>query len=160
MLAGPTWRDPWSVSAPLRGPAPITPVRACLVVDPAGLGRAEQVQKGVRKAARTLEQAGYLVDEVEPPSILTAAKTLLDMLNTPEIRAGYESFSALLPADTQQFVSAFYEVAGDPDPANTTASFVTRHSLLRAWGEFLETHPLIVAPIFSDIPLPGGDGPR
>jgi amidase len=35
-------------------------------------------------------------------------------------------------------------------------SFMTRQSLLRAWGEFQEKHPLIVAPIFTDVPFLAG----
>ena len=35
---------------------------------------------------------------------------------------------------------------------------MTRASVLRAWGEFQEQHPLIVAPIYTDIPFkPGHD---
>jgi len=56
VLAGPSWRDPWSVPAPLRGPQPAKPVRVALVIDPAGQGTAKQVQDGVRKAARALER--------------------------------------------------------------------------------------------------------
>jgi amidase len=156
VLAGPIWRDPWSVRAPLRGPSLAEPVRVALVVDPAGQGTADQVQEGVRKAANALADAGYAVEEVEPPSIVAAAKALLDMLNTPEIRAGWQMMSLSMPADTQRFMSAFYEVAGDPDPVATMQSFVVRQSLLRAWGEFQEEHPLIVAPIFTDLPFDVG----
>jgi len=156
VLAGPTWRDPWSVLAPLRGPEPAKPVRVALVVDPAGQGTATQVQEGVRKAARALEDAGYAVEEVEPPSIDVAAKTALDMLNTPDFRAGWQMMSPLLLANTNRFLSAFYEVAGDPDPVTAMQGFMTRQSLLRAWGEFQETHPLIVAPIFTNVPFEAG----
>jgi amidase len=156
VMAGPSWRDPWSVSAPLRGPDPLKPVHVALVVDPGGHGTTKQVQEGVRKAARALDNAGYVVDEVEPPSIDVAARTLLDMLNTPDIRAEEPTLFQMLPADTVRFLSAFYEVAGDPDPVRTVQSFVIRHSLLRAWGEFQETHPLIVAPIYTDVPFAAG----
>ena len=131
VLAAPSWRDPWSVSAALRGPRLAQPVRVALVVDPAGHGTAEQVQEGVRKAASALADAGYAVEEIEPPSIVAAAKALLDMLNTPQIRAGWQMMSPSMPADTQRFMSAFYEVAGDPDPVATMQSFVVRQSLLR-----------------------------
>jgi amidase len=33
---------------------------------------------------------------------------------------------------------------------------MTRDSLLRAWGEFQETHPLVVAPVCTDIPFEAG----
>jgi amidase len=151
VLAGPSWRDPWTVPAPLRGPQLAEPIRVAVVVDPGGQGTAEHVQDGVRTAARALEDAGYEVEEVEPPSIELAAKTLLDMLNTPDTRAGWQMMSALMPADTQRFMSAFIEVAGKPDPVTSMQSFMTRQSLLRAWGEFQEQHPLIVASIYTDI---------
>jgi amidase len=156
VLAGPSWRDPWSVPAPLRGPKPAWPIRVALVVDPAGYGTARQVQEGVRKAARALEGTGYAIEEVEPPSIDLAAKTVLDMLNTPDMRAGWKMMSHIMPADTNRFLSAFYEVAGDADPVTTMQSFMVRRALLRAWGEFQETHPLIVAPIYTDIPFEAG----
>ena len=35
-------------------------------------------------------------------------------------------------------------------------AFVTRHSLLKAWGEFQETHPLIVAPVCTELPFQAG----
>jgi len=47
VMAGPTWRDPWSVPAPLRGPEPIEPGRVALVLDPAGRSTSSQVREGV-----------------------------------------------------------------------------------------------------------------
>ena len=40
----------------------------------------------------------------------------------------------MMPTDTRRFLSAFYRVAGDPDPVMTVQSFVTRQSLLQAWA--------------------------
>jgi amidase len=156
VLAGPSWRDPWSVPAPLRGPEPTHPIRVALVLDPAGLGTANQVQEGVRKAATALADAGYAVEDVEPPRVDLAARTALDMLNTSEFRAGWELMAPALPADTVRFISAFYKIAGEPDPVTSLQSFMTRQSLLRSWGKFQETYPLIVAPIYTDIPFKVG----
>ena len=125
------------------------------MVDPADQGTAKQVQEGVRKAARALEDAGYAIDEVEPPSIDAAAKTLLDML-CPDLRAAWQFISPPMPPDTKRFLSAPLEVGGDPEPVTAMQSFMIRQSLLRAWGEFQEKYPLIVAPIFTDIPFEAG----
>jgi amidase len=38
----------------------------------------------------------------------------------------------------------------------TIQSFMAWQSLLRAWGEFQEGHPLIVAPMFSEVPFEAG----
>ena len=67
------------------------PVRVAIVLDPAGEGTAKQCEDGVLKAAAALEDAGYAVDELEPPSIDVAATALLIMLSTPGIRKGYRS---------------------------------------------------------------------
>lgn len=153
IVAGSTWRDPWTVPAPLRGPEPATPIRVAIVLDPAGQGTAQQVQDGVRKAGDAMERAGYAVDELEPPSIDAAAKALVTMLTTPGIRAVWEHvMSQSLPVPTRQFMSAFFEAAGDPDPVAVEQSFITRQSLLRSWSEFQEHHPLIVAPIATEMP--------
>jgi amidase len=150
VMAGHSWRDPWSVPVPLRGPALAKPIRVALVVDPAGQGTAEQVQEGVRKAGRALDDAGYVVEEVEPPAIDVAAKTWLDMLNA-DMGTALQVMSFPWKADTERYVSALFKVAGDRDPMTSIQNFLTRQSLLRAWGQFQETHPLIVAPICTDI---------
>ena len=46
VIAGYTWRDPWSVLAPLHGPQPRKPIHVALVVDPAGQGTAMQARSG------------------------------------------------------------------------------------------------------------------
>jgi amidase len=156
ILAGPDWRDPWSTPAPLRGPEPAKPVRVAVVMDPCGQGTAQQVQNGLTKAATALSDSGYVVEEAEPPSIERAARTLLDMLNTPDIRAMGNIQSSLLPIDAQRFLTDFYEVAGPSDPVAVMQSFMTRQSLLREWGEFQERYPLILGPIYCDIPFEAG----
>ena len=141
VMAGPTWRDPWTVPAPLRGPEPAKPIRVALVARPGRSGhRGAGAGRRTQRRPRRSQAAGYAVDEVEPPSIDAAATRLVVMLNTAEIRAVWQQVvPPSLPADTQRFMSAFYEAAGDPDPVATVQSFMTRQSLLRAWGEFQET---------------------
>lgn len=153
VIAGPTWRDPWSVPAPLTFAAPATTPRVALVLDPCGAGTAKQVQDGVRTAARALEDAGYVVDEVEPPGIDAAAQALVVMLSTPAIRTLWKQVLRVsLPPDTRRFMEAFFDAAGNPDAVAVEQAFVTRESVLRSWGEFQESHPLILAPVATDIP--------
>jgi amidase len=156
-IAGPTWRDPWTVPAPLRGPDLGTPIHVAVVLDPAGQGIAAQVQDGLRTAADALQDAGYAVDELEPPGIDAAAIALVVMDSTPGVRAVWEQvMAATSPPSVQRFVSAFFAAAGEPDGVAVERSFVTRHGLLRTWGEFQELHPLVLAPIATDIPAQAG----
>lgn len=151
--AGPCWRDPWSVPAPLRGPEPAHPIRVALVPEPGGSGVAPQVRRGLLTAAQALQDAGYVVDEGEPPSIDVAATVLLDMLNTPDIRAGWLEYAPSMPPETQRFLAEFYRVAGDADPVRSAQAFAARQGLLRAWSMFQETYPVILAPVSADIPF-------
>jgi amidase len=153
VLAGPTWRDPWSVTAPLTGPRPPRSIRVAVVFDPAGRGTARQVQEGVRKAAGALTDAGYAVEEVEPPSIESAARCLLDML---DLQTGWNLFPPPVGEYAKRWIAAFFDVLGEPEPLANALSFCTRHTLLRAWGEFQETHPLILAPVGTDLPFKVG----
>lgn len=153
VLAGPTWRDPWTVPVPLRGPELAHPVRVAVVLDPAGQGTAPDVQEGVRKAARALEDAGYAVDEVEPPSIAAGGRNLLDLL---DMQAAWQAGAPPVRDYTRRWIAALFEVLGKRDPVAAIVAFMTRQSLLRAWGEFQEAHPLIVAPIGTDLPFKVG----
>lgn len=159
VIAGPTWRDPWAVPAPLSGPDPERPIPVAVVLDPAGGGTSPQVQGGVRSAARALEDAGYAVHELEPPGIDAAAHALHVMESAPGIRAVWERMLApTAPPDLRRFVEAFFAAAGDPDAVAVEEAFITRLALLQAWGAFQERHPLILAPIATDIPgLAGSD---
>jgi amidase len=155
VMAGPTWRDPRTVPAPLRGLQLPALVRVAVVLDPAGGGINPHVQDGVQTAAGVLADAGYAVEGTEPPGIDEAAQVALSMLNTPEFRSLLPKLE-LFERATRQFLTEFYDAAGDPDPVTTMTSFMTRHALLRQWGEFQETCPLILAPICTDIPFQVG----
>lgn len=152
-MAGESWRDPWSVPAPLRGPK--LPMRVAVVTDPAGLGTAGQVADGVRKAAQALAKAGYEVEEVEPPAIALAAKTWQDILN-PDIRAMWQIISPLVGADANTFMNFVFDVLPVPDPGTQLQGFIARGSLLRAWGQFQQERPLVLAPIYTDVPFEVG----
>ncbi len=153
--AGPTWRDPWTVPAPLRGREPARPIRVAVVTSPARQGAAKQVRDGTRAAAEALADAGDAVDEAEPPSVALAAKTHLDIF-IPPVRAMWPATEAMFRARTRQFVSALFAVAGEPDPAAVIESFMTRQFLQRSWGEFQQTHPLIIAPAYTGLPFAVG----
>jgi amidase len=154
VIAGPTPRDPWSVPVPLLGADMATPGRVALVPDPAGRGVSTEIAEGVRAAGRALEAAGYDVDEVEPPEIEVAARSLLVMLSTPGTRQVWErSMARGMPEATRRFMDGFFAAAGEPDAVEAEGAFVTRHRLLRAWGEFQRTCPLIVAPISTQPPF-------
>lgn len=156
VMAGLDPRDPWSVPAPVEGPDLARPVRVALVLDPGGLGVDPQVADGLRTAATTLEDAGYVVEELEPPGVEEACRMLLDMLNTPDVRALWTTTAPMLPDDTRRFLTEFQSVAGEVSALGGFRSLVGRSALLRSWSAFQADHPLILAPIGSHRPFAAG----
>ena len=72
------------------------------------------------KAAAALDDAGYAVEEVEPPSIDAGGEDLPGHASSPPIRAMWHAMSRPCSApDTSRFVSALLDVAGEPDPVTT-----------------------------------------
>jgi amidase len=132
------------------------PIRVAVVSSPCGDDVAPQVAEGLARAVAALAEAGYELDEVEPPSIDLAARTLLQMLSTPDVHLMWQEAGAILPEETHRFLRDFYEVAGDVDPVVTLRSFGTRLALLRAWSEFLEHHPLVLGPVSTQPPFAAG----
>lgn len=152
-MAAASWRDPWSVPAPVNGPK--MPRRVAVVTDPAGQGTARQVSDCVKKAADALAKAGYDVEEIEPPAIELAAKTWQDILN-PDIRAMWSIMSPIVGADANTFMGFAFEQWPLPDPATHMQAFMARQSLLRAWGQFQQERPLVLAPIYTEVPFAVG----
>jgi hypothetical protein len=68
------------------------------------------------------------------------------------IATGMSPLGLGMTDSTRRFMSAFFEGAGDPDATDAEQAFITRQSVLRSWTEFFEHHPLIIAPIATEIP--------
>jgi amidase len=81
------------------------------------------------------------------------------MLSTPATRLGWEqTMAGSAPEPTRRFVADFFEAAGNPDAIESELALMTRATVLRAWAEFQEGMPLIVAPIATESPaLAGSD---
>ena len=147
-------RDPWSNPSPpvdATGPRPVV----ALVIDPGGRGVSEQVASGARRAGKLLQDAGYTVEEVEPPGILEAADIwkviclgeLLTGLEPavknicgPSLRRAFDCYRTLLP--------------GGVTLEMYTHAFGRRRALLRDWLEFFARYGVVVAPVGTQPPLP------
>ena len=60
-------RDPFHVPLPWRGSPIDGPIRVALAKDDFGFGVDPEVEAALANAARALSNAGYIVEEIEPP---------------------------------------------------------------------------------------------
>ena len=110
----------------------------------------------MRKAAAALQAAGYAVDEIEPPRIAEAAQAWWDLLGSDLHTLLWPMLTPLVSAGANRFMLTLLEQHPSPAQAAVSQAFITRLAILRAWAEFQQTYPLIVAPICTEPPFPIG----
>jgi amidase len=152
-MSMPDVRDPWWVPVPLEGPS--MPKRAALCVDPEGLDPVPEVKAAVVDAAKRLERAGWIVEEVT---------------SLPPLKEAAEHQTKLWLGDNYEGQLAAAEREGDPGAlaclrgnrskvspfdALTLSKILTRRAtLVREWSLFLEKYPVLLMPVSGELPFP------
>jgi amidase len=152
-MSMPDMRDPWWVPAPLEGPP--MPKRAALCVNPEGLDPVPEVKAAVVDAAKRLERAGWIVEEVT---------------SLPPLKEAAEHQTKLWLGDNYEGQLAAAEREGDPgalaclrgnkskvfpfDPLTLSKILTRRATLVREWSLFLEKYPVLLMPVSGELPFP------
>ena len=156
VMMAPHPRDPWWTPAPLQGPALRKPIRIGVAMDPCGQGVDQGVGAGVRKAAQVLSEAGYKIEEVEPPSIERASQLWAELAFT-EIRA---VFLPLLKATASKAAIDSLLLTETLVPKGDLVSYMNglaeRNRIAREWAQFADQHPLILGPVSTMPPFEVG----
>jgi amidase len=154
-MSAPDMRDPWWVPAPLEGPA--RPKRAALCLQPDGLEPVAEVKAAVADAAKRLERAGWVVEEITATPPLREAAELQTKL---WIGDGYEA--QLEAAEREGDPGALACLRGNrakvfPFDAMTLSKVLTRRATLaREWLQFFETYSVLLMPVSGELPFPDG----
>ncbi len=144
------------VDVPLVGPAPARPIRVALVPNPAGRGAGQAAQEAVRAAGNWLANAGYTVEEREPPELGTVAD-LWAKIAMDDVIAGMESAVAQDGDDgIKQALGLWRQMHPPAGPQGVLDALRERERLLRLWQLFLEEVPLVVMPSSGEPPFPVG----
>ena len=147
-------RDPWWVPVPLQGPA--LPRRVAMTVNCQGVPADPAVVAAVRQAGAWLADAGYAVDEVEPPS-LSEAQELWTLIGNDEARLFM--WPAVEQLGDEGVRKSFgWMLADSPvlDHAAHLRAFAKRATLLRRWQLFLQQYPLVLCPVSAVPPFAWG----
>jgi len=160
MLAGDP-KDPWWVPVPLGNEVP-SPGRIAL-----SMQKAEPaVQAALRQAAKWLEDAGYRVEEAEPPRLEEAGRLFFTLvvsegLASKEDRAG-----------TSRAIEAYGDEPARRARRSTVASlkpldypgyinaFARRAAILRQWMVFFERYQALLLPVSRVPPFPVDEDQR
>jgi amidase len=154
-MAGTDPHDPRCVAMPLEGPSSARPIRVALVTDPAGRGGvAPAVADSVRRAGRWLAEAGYAVEELEPPE-LGAVADLWATIAMDDTIAALEPAVAQFGDDGIKRALGFWRALHPArDARHVLDGFTRRDHFLRIWEVFLAERPLVVTPVSNEPAFP------
>lgn len=157
VISGAHPADPWSYPVPsssLTEPY-LPPRRIAVSTDPGGGGVNPDIVAGIEHAARILEEAGWQVEEAEPPRLDEAAHLW------PEINFGnpssIEAMTSLLSPDAQLALERWAHAAGVMPDGNTfVAALQRRSSIIGDWAEFFQTRGLWLTATSTELPFEVG----
>src|SRR5438477_353415 len=146
-------RDPWWAPAPLAGEPVARPIRVALTLDPAKQGVHANVAAAVRDAATALANAGYAVEEVEPPDVAGVAATWTTLCIN-EMRHVTQPYTrkyggAAINRSLDLTLAAVPDVGLD----GYMKALALRAKHIRDWTLFMERYPLVVGPVSTEPPF-------
>jgi amidase len=156
VLMGAHPRDPWSITAPLVGPAMGKPIRVAVVAVPPGGSCDTAISAVVRRAADALANAGYDVVEACPPRYEEAVAAWARLL-----LGDFASVMGQLMPLMGEGGKAFMAAANSAVPplasvAEMSQLLAMRDGIGRAWSQFMAQHPLVLTPTWTQLPFEQG----
>lgn len=154
VLSGADRTDPRWTDAPLEGPP--APRKVALMAEPPGAVTRPSLAAATREAAKHLQRAGYIVEEVAPPGFDEAAGLWnrvagCDVL--PGLAPGMAQYG---DADAKVSFAGWQSLAPALDMAGYIQALADRDWLIRRWLTFLEQYPIVLMPSSCDLPFPVG----
>jgi len=156
VMAGADRRDPRWVDAPLEGPAPARPVRVALMAEPEGATTIPELSGAARTAARHLQRAGYVVEEVNPPDFAEAAELWNRVAGTDVLVALQPSVTKYADEPAKRSLDGWRAVAPALDLAGYVQALADRDWLIRRWLTFLMEYPIVLMPSSCALAHPVG----
>jgi amidase len=154
-MAKPSPRDPRCI-VPAPFPPQTQPLRVALVAAPKGAKVHPAVVAAVERVGRILESTGMIVEEAEPPDLMSLGETWAK-LAMPDVMAALQPLiDAKGDAGIRRAIALWREVFPSYEPADVLVALGERSLALRNWQLFFETHPVVVMPVSYDLAFPVG----
>lgn len=155
VMSGMDSTDPWWAPALQLGSDMPEPVRIAVTTDPLGEPGSAVVAAAVRKAADIFSDSGYLVEEVDLPSVNEAIEVMHQIFDID-----YKSLMPLmLPISSGEIKTFFNDnIVGNtsPDLSIYMTAIARRYRIAREWNLFMEKYPLILGPVSTLLPFKVG----
>ena len=147
-------RDPWWAPAPLDLRQPGDSRRVALFRGTAQCKADPAVDEALLRAADSLRDAGYHVEEAAPPRFDEAARLWLDVLMNEAAGSMRREIERAGDAAIQRAYGSMLAHAAVLDRDVFVQALALRTTILREWGGFLERYPVLLMPVSFELPFP------
>lgn len=146
VVAGSDPRDPWWVPVPFDGEPLPRPVRVAFTKNAHGYPLHAGIAALLDRTAAWLAEAGYAVEEVEPPPVTEPARGWMTVA-LAEIQATLDPLVRAHGSETVQRIFDDYYRFGDVAQGDAyLKGLAARTAMTRAWNLFLDRYPLVLTP--------------
>lgn len=150
-MAVPDNRDPWMMPVPFDG-GPFER-RAALSLAPDGMDVAPEIQEALSEAARQLEDAGWIVEEVAPPPMRDAARINATLWMAESQFAVLDLIAKENEPDSRFVFEQMRKDAGPTDMDALMRALQSRATLMRQWGQFFGMFAVLLCPVSGQLPF-------
>ena len=144
--------DPWWAPIPFSMPMPEKKI--ALLTKIKGLKIDPIIVEELKKAAKKLEQIGWIIEEPKAPNFQEAANYQATLWLGEFRRTGGEVISKENDPDANFIYSQMCRRCPDTSLEKFMDSLQNRARISREWNKFFDQYPVILCPITGDIPFP------
>lgn len=146
-------RDPWWVPAPLDLRQPGDSRRVALFCGTSTLKSDPAVLDALLRSAKSLEDAGYIVETAAPPRFEEAAELWLNVLMNEASGAMGREIERAGDAAIQRAYRSMLTHTSPLDKDGFVQALAMRTTILREWGEFFDRYPVLLMPVSFERPF-------
>lgn len=140
-------RDPFWVPAPFDESKSNEKVKIAFTTSSYGLPIHPAIIDAVRTAAKILDAAGYILEEIDPPEVEHCNEVWRNLLFSEFKRKVDSSIKLHGSKQINTAMAGYYSVSRELDLEGTMDALAERNRLLRQWIDFQQQYPLILSPL-------------
>ena len=139
-------QDVWQVPMPWDGPAPGGPIKVGFTQETYGFEMDPAILMALNTAREALQDAGYIVEEIETPDVLaTGREALRTLLGETKALTG-DLIREHASAEFKTYFDHCYDISPPYEGDDLLAALARRSGFVRSWLMLLQEYPLILTP--------------
>ncbi|NOC81790.1 amidase family protein [Ruegeria sp. HKCCD6428] len=139
-------RDPFHVPMAWRGPAPDAPVKVAFTKNAFGYALHPEVEKALDTARDALTDAGYMVQEIDPPDVFECGRIGYRTLMGEVLTLMKSDIEAAGSKTIQNIFAVYFQEFPPIVETEMVRMLAKRSHYAREWSLFLQDYPLVLSP--------------